>query len=623
MAGVLNIITLYGEHLNFNPEESAPTAERVWIEGSQQYGIRGWLDLFRIIFNSSSSLFEVFTRKRVEVTDVWGETTSQWEPRFDMIHLLLALTAGAGIDLPVMEQRLKSFCRSQESVRRVLNSILFQHRENPIFKEGCQLSNLMTKWKVTESVQTLVACRNEMDSRTEYYNAAIPGKQKKEALVQKKRASSLFKSQRDQTLNLLVEVQKSVSKNHPCETDPATGININPEWELENYVERTFPSESGPRKLRDESFFFGFPYNQKKAPSKNWNEYRKTYYATFFQEFSANPFRFIAMLHFFEVLINFSPSLVNNSLTRDDVAKMVWKVFAFRMYAPHNWMKFTTNDRRVVMSEGVWKSKRREGREIVTKRSLDYKIHGFQNCRGWELFNLFQKDLDNLGIGKVVCGNFRTLYEKMQFVQKNGDGRRKKLATEETNTGKIKNAHYASFTCRVRKEAAARFSIQQNGNSIGESLIVPAFKLVWSGKGHVDVFRKKFIRSPDGTSGKWTEEFCGYINPSGEFYGTYVLFETRERKDQWIPGDGDLVKLLRVLNHNFVEATAELGKLTGNCCCCSSELSDYESLAKGFGPVCEKRWDLTVDNKFSYLESGNGSIFNAPTTTRKRSRVRT
>lgn len=38
------------------------------------------------------------------------------------------------------------------------------------------------------------------------------------------------------------------------------------------------------------------------------------------------------------------------------------------------------------------------------------------------------------------------------------------------------------------------------------------------------------------------------------------------------------------------EQAAEFGKLTGSCCCCGKLLTDPESVAKGIGPVCEKKY---------------------------------
>lgn len=35
---------------------------------------------------------------------------------------------------------------------------------------------------------------------------------------------------------------------------------------------------------------------------------------------------------------------------------------------------------------------------------------------------------------------------------------------------------------------------------------------------------------------------------------------------------------------------AEFGKLTGTCCCCGKLLTDPASIAKGIGPVCEKKY---------------------------------
>lgn len=50
------------------------------------------------------------------------------------------------------------------------------------------------------------------------------------------------------------------------------------------------------------------------------------------------------------------------------------------------------------------------------------------------------------------------------------------------------------------------------------------------------------------------------------------------------------MRLIRPEHRMTVEQAAEFGKLTGTCCCCGKLLTDPDSIAKGIGPVCEKKY---------------------------------
>lgn len=53
---------------------------------------------------------------------------------------------------------------------------------------------------------------------------------------------------------------------------------------------------------------------------------------------------------------------------------------------------------------------------------------------------------------------------------------------------------------------------------------------------------------------------------------------------------GDLLDCLRLLNKHPESAATALGKLTGSCCICGSPLSTAESLRRGIGPECSKKY---------------------------------
>lgn len=50
------------------------------------------------------------------------------------------------------------------------------------------------------------------------------------------------------------------------------------------------------------------------------------------------------------------------------------------------------------------------------------------------------------------------------------------------------------------------------------------------------------------------------------------------------------MRLIRPEHKMTAEQAAEFGKITGTCCCCGKLLTDPASIAKGIGPVCEKKY---------------------------------
>jgi hypothetical protein len=54
----------------------------------------------------------------------------------------------------------------------------------------------------------------------------------------------------------------------------------------------------------------------------------------------------------------------------------------------------------------------------------------------------------------------------------------------------------------------------------------------------------------------------------------------------------EVESLLEEFATNPVEVAQRYGKLTGNCMFCSKPLTDADSTACGYGPVCAKKWNL-------------------------------
>jgi hypothetical protein len=78
-----------------------------------------------------------------------------------------------------------------------------------------------------------------------------------------------------------------------------------------------------------------------------------------------------------------------------------------------------------------------------------------------------------------------------------------------------------------------------------------------------------------------SRDWYGRIDRKGEF--------TRSRKS---PGPEKLLQFLCELAENPSKAGAAHGHRTGNCCFCTTELTDQRSVDAGYGPVCAKRWGL-------------------------------
>ena len=631
---VINVITTDGKRLDLHPPRETKEDETPCGPLNGQYGITGWIQLF-VLFFSSAHLYNIFTRKKT--TGRWGVVC---ESRFDIISLLIAMVGNDTTDqmfqtnnlvanlardvensqsavVSISIKRLNSLFRNDKSIiRRIADGVLFKFKHNELLTGGYQLSNLMSKYNIQETARNISALEEELETAKRDYNLALERKKstnafekkaaenfRKQSYAKKTRLSKSI-AQHYVSVNESIDVARETNPYHlGSSTNLHSGMPGCPSWDVVDYFYGHFPTDVTTRSL---CVIKGVPFFAKRSLDNNWRIHELTYYATFVEEFQENPFMFIAGLLDFASVIRFCPTDPKNSLSRQDVALMAWKQFSFRNYAPKIWM-YSYNDRRVDGSRNVWNSKNRQNRLIVTKEKVDGHLNGFTNIEKWTKFNDFVEDLDKLNIGRQIRGNFSVIHEKLNNVQKCGDGSNKKHSIGHTKNGKVKQTHNASFKCRPKKDCLVKFPILENGEKTGETLTLPGFKLEWDDNEKVvNVFRKKFVTS--GNKQKWTEDYCGCITESGYFFGTYVLFENRTSDVKWTPGDGDLVKLLRVLNNNFVDATAEIGRLTGKCCCCSSELSDSKSLTKGYGPVCEKRWGLTVDNKFTYFVSPDAAM---------------
>lgn len=91
-----------------------------------------------------------------------------------------------------------------------------------------------------------------------------------------------------------------------------------------------------------------------------------------------------------------------------------------------------------------------------------------------------------------------------------------------------------------------------------------------------DIFRVKISKS----SGKpYAEILCHEAILNGNYTDAAVWFE-------YAPG---AVRRITPENRMTLDQCAEFGLLFGTCCVCARELTDPKSIAKGIGPICEKK----------------------------------
>jgi Family of unknown function (DUF6011) len=85
-------------------------------------------------------------------------------------------------------------------------------------------------------------------------------------------------------------------------------------------------------------------------------------------------------------------------------------------------------------------------------------------------------------------------------------------------------------------------------------------------------------------------------------FGENSYYGRIERNGAWIPGRDSspaIVALLDALAANPAEVASAYGKLTGNCCFCSTPLKDARSTAVGYGPICAEHFGLPWGSPFS------------------------
>lgn len=91
----------------------------------------------------------------------------------------------------------------------------------------------------------------------------------------------------------------------------------------------------------------------------------------------------------------------------------------------------------------------------------------------------------------------------------------------------------------------------------------------------------------------------GVVNVTdGEKFGFNKYYGKVDKEGEFKPGfkqfdeSGKVVGILSALAANPIKVAKEYGSLTGYCCFCNKALTDEQSVAAGFGPVCAKNFGL-------------------------------
>lgn len=99
-------------------------------------------------------------------------------------------------------------------------------------------------------------------------------------------------------------------------------------------------------------------------------------------------------------------------------------------------------------------------------------------------------------------------------------------------------------------------------------------------------------------------KYAGAIQlTDGEKFGFNRYFGRVEKSGQFLPSMKEqaaapkIGAVLKALAADPLKVAAEHGKLTGYCCFCNKSLSDPQSAAAGYGPVCADNWGLKAAYK--------------------------
>lgn len=87
-------------------------------------------------------------------------------------------------------------------------------------------------------------------------------------------------------------------------------------------------------------------------------------------------------------------------------------------------------------------------------------------------------------------------------------------------------------------------------------------------------------------------------------FGSDTMFGRITDAGEWKPsimrGASDAGDRLATIAVDVQTAMIEEGKATGQCCYCGLALSDPESVERGYGPICAKKYGLPHSNRHGF-----------------------
>ena len=100
------------------------------------------------------------------------------------------------------------------------------------------------------------------------------------------------------------------------------------------------------------------------------------------------------------------------------------------------------------------------------------------------------------------------------------------------------------------------------------------------------------VLSPAGVGTR--NEGMFYVKVNGDYAGKLGKDDVFNRSPEFTrsSANGKVSEVISEVAKDPVNFAIKFGKLSGNCCFCTHELDNAESLHWGYGPVCAKRWGL-------------------------------
>ncbi len=103
------------------------------------------------------------------------------------------------------------------------------------------------------------------------------------------------------------------------------------------------------------------------------------------------------------------------------------------------------------------------------------------------------------------------------------------------------------------------------------------------------------VEAPIGIYREGETIYCVRKARQSERVYAYQLITTEGENPRWDYVAGKVFEL-KVENMISLEVAQQYGRKTGICCICGRYLTDAESVTKGIGPVCERKYSVLYSN---------------------------